>query len=279
MRLFLLTLLALVCFAANSVLCRLALAQKQIDPASFTAIRLCSGAVLLSILILLDQSKSREKEGSWLSGFCLFAYACAFSLAYVGIGAGTGALILFGAVQVTMFVGALLEKHEPSVAEWVGVVLAMAGLVYLVLPGLTAPPLGRAALMAVAGVSWGIYSLRGRAAKLPILASAQNFLRSAPFGIVAVLPFIEGLKVSPNGVGLAVTSGAVTSGLGYVIWYAALPELGAVRAAVVQLLVPVLAAAGGVLLLGEKLSERLLVAAAVILAGIGLAVFGRAGAK
>lgn len=266
------TALALLCFAANSILCRLALASHAIDPATFTGVRLLSGAAILA-LIVLASGKRPTQAGSWPSGITLFVYAIAFSLAYIKLGAGTGALLLFGSVQATMIIASMLAKKHPSGEQWAGLLLAVGGLVWLVLPGLKAPPLDRALLMALAGIAWGLYSIRGPGGSDPVAATAGNFLRAAPLAIIPILVLLSGLHWSSRGLLWAVLSGAVTSGLGYVFWYTALPGLGSIRAAVVQLTVPVLAAAGGVLLLGETLSQRLLVSAAAVLVGVALALF------
>lgn len=272
------TALALVSFAANSILCRLALRSHSIDPAGFTAVRLFSGAIILS-LIVYASGKKPQTAGSWISGAMLFAYAIAFSLAYVSLNAGVGSLILFGAVQATMIISSMLAKKHPSIGQWIGLALAVGGLVYLVRPGNAAPPLEHAALMAAAGMAWGIYSVRGPGGSDPVAATAGNFLRAAPMAIIPLIIFMSTLKATPNGLFLAVLSGAVTSGLGYVFWYTALPGLGAIRAAAVQLTVPVLTAFAGIVLLHEELTQRLLYATAAILLGVGLAVASRRNGK
>jgi len=270
------TILALVAFAMNSVLCRLALGQGAIDAASFSTIRLGSGAVmLLLITAIFKRGKTQTPGGNWTSALLLFLYAIAFSLAYINLSAGTGALILFGSVQATMILAALLSGERPRVTEWLGLVLALTGLVYLVFPGLKAPPLLSSSLMAVAGISWGFYSLRGRGAKDPLLATTGNFLRSVPLVVAVNLALVASLHVSARGALFAFLSGAVTSGVGYVIWYSALKGLTATRAAMVQLAVPLLAALGGVALLSEEITLRLLLAGIMILGGVGLALAGR----
>jgi drug/metabolite transporter (DMT)-like permease len=277
-----LTALALVSFAANSILCRLALSPdaSAIDPASFTAIRLVSGALVLVAILSLRALRTRVEGpdpqfGDWISGAMLFAYAAAFSLAYLGLKAGTGALILFGSVQATMLLAAIAQKQNPRPVEWIGLVLALAGLVYLVAPGLSAPPLDRAALMIFAGIAWGVYSLRGRSVSDPIRATAGNFVRAAPLGLLLLLASLTGAQASPRGVALAVASGALTSGIGYVLWYAVVPTLGATRAAILQLTVPILAAAGGVVLLGEVLTFRLALATLLTVSGVAVAIVAR----
>ena len=265
------TCLALVCFAANSILCRLALSSKAIDPATFTAVRIFSGAAVLALIVLASR-KQPAKAGNWLSGLMLFLYAIAFSLAYRGLSAGTGALLLFGAVQATMILGSILAKKHPTPGQWAGLLLAVGGLVWLVAPGLSAPPVDRALMMAAAGIAWGIYSIRGAGGADAVAATAGNFLRAAPFAAIPFAVLFREAHSSPRGLFLAALSGAVTSGLGYVFWYTALPSLGSIRAAVVQLTVPALAAAGGLLMLGEHLNSRLLLAGAIILSGVALAV-------
>ncbi|HKR00457.1 MAG TPA: DMT family transporter [Pyrinomonadaceae bacterium] len=267
---------ALVAFAMNSVLCRLALGGATIDAASFSTVRLTAGALTLLLITAAVKGKiSRSERGNWTSASLLFLYAIAFSLAYLSLSAGTGALILFGSVQATMLVYALATGERPRPLAWAGLLLAISGLVYLVSPGLTAPPVMRSALMAAAGVSWGSYSLRGRGTSDPLGDTTNNFVRAVPLVIVVNLILLRDLHLSGKGILFAVLSGAVASGLGYVVWYAALKGLTATRAATVQLIVPVLAALGGVILLAEKVSLRLVIAALMILGGVGLALFGR----
>lgn len=277
MKIFLLTAFALTAFAFNSILCRMALATGEIDAASFTVIRLVSGTVTLAALILATgKTRSITKNGNWVSAFFLFAYAIAFSFAYLGLTTATGALILFGCVQLTMFGVSLHRGVHPGALEWLGLVVAFAGLVYLVLPGLAAPPLMSAVLMAAAGIAWGFYTLRGKGSDSPLADTAGNFLRSVPMVLVAGLMFISSMQVSVRGTILAILSGAVASGVGYSVWYAALKYHTATRAAVLQLSVPVIAAFGGVVLLAETASFRLTIAAALILGGIGLTLVRRA---
>lgn len=269
------TTLALAAFAANSVFCRLALAPAAIDAASFTTIRLVSGAVMLMLLAAVRREPpavAGRRDGT--SAALLFLYAVAFSFAYVGLSVGTGALILFGAVQGTMISAALRSGERPHPLQWIGLALALAGLVYLVAPGLTAPPLGRSLLMAVAGVAWGVYSLRGRGAVSPLVDTTHNFVYAVPLALGVNLIALGDLRISAEGALLAVLSGALASGVGYVVWYAALRGLTALRAATVQLAVPALAAAAGVVFLSEPVTLRLLVAAGVILGGVGLALTG-----
>lgn len=275
-RVFLLTAAAMTAFAANSLLCRLALRGGYIDPASCTCLRLVSGALTLWLLLRL-RGKPARRGGSWISAAALFVYAIAFSFAYVSLPVGAGALLLFGAVQASMLIWGLLHGERLHLAQGIGLAAAVAGLLYLVWPGLAAPaPLGTG-LMLLAGVAWGVYSLRARGVTDPAGATAGNFLLAVPFALLAELPYLGTAHAALPGVVYAVTSGAITSGLGYVIWYAALPQLGALRAAIVQLSVPVLAAFGGVLLLSEPVTLRLLVASCAILGGVTLAILGKKG--
>jgi drug/metabolite transporter (DMT)-like permease len=272
------TSLALIGFAANSLLCRMALGDGAIDAASFTAVRLASGAL---VLVLLARSWRRgAARGSTISAAALFAYAAPFSYAYLRLDAGMGALILFAAVQATMIGWGIARGERPRPAVWIGLALALGGLVGLAAPGASSPdPIGTAAMTA-AGIAWGVYSLRGRSAPgSPLATTAANFARSVPLAaaLVAIAAAASGLSASGRGLVLAALSGAVASGLGYSLWYAALPGLTATRAAVLQLLVPVLAAGGGVGLLDERVSTRLVVAGAAILGGVALAI--RAGAR
>jgi drug/metabolite transporter (DMT)-like permease len=271
-----LTAVAMLAFAANSLLCRLALQQDRIDPASFGAIRLAAGALTLVCVMRGRGARHADASAGWVSAAMLFAYAALFSFAYVSLPAGTGALILFGAVQLTMLGAGLLSGERFAPGGWLGMALALAGLAVLLLPGAAAPSLYGAALMAGAGAAWGGYSLRGRGAPDPLAATGASFLRAAPMAVLLVLPFATRVHADAGGVGLAVASGAVTSGLGYVVWYAALRRLTALRAAAVQLSVPLLAAGGGVLLLGEAFTARLALAALAILGGIGLVLGSRA---
>jgi drug/metabolite transporter (DMT)-like permease len=268
--------MALVAFAANSVLCRLALGGSKIDPAGFTSIRLVSGALML-LLISAAIKRSLPKTGrsNLMPAALLFLYAISFSLAYTSLSAGTGALILFGSVQVTMIAAALRSGERPHALEWLGLIIALGGLFYLASPGLSAPPLIGSALMAAAGISWGFYSLRGRASTDPLASTTGNFLLAAPLALAVNLFTLDELHLSTPGIALAVASGAVASGVGYVIWYAALRGLTATRAATVQLAVPVLAALGGVIFLAESLSLRLALAAVFIIGGVALALAGR----
>jgi len=264
-----LTGLAMIAFAANSLLCRLALADGAIDAAGFTGIRLAAGALTLAALVLPRRRQARFAIRPRPAAF-LFLYAAAFSFAYLQLEAGTGALLLFGAVQLTMITAGLRAGERLSPLSWLGLLLSFGGLAYLVSPGLAAPPVGSAALMAGAGIAWGLYSLSGRGTADPLQATAENFVGAAVLGVLLCLTFAADLHLSPRGVLLAVASGAVASGLGYVIWFRALRGLTASSAASVQLSVPVIAAGGGVLMLGEPLTLRLLLAAVLVLGGIAL---------
>lgn len=276
LRLVVLTTLAMLAFAANSVLGRMALDAGTIDAASFTFIRLVSGALMLWVLVRIKVGHSpAQSRGSWFSGAMLFLYAICFSYAYLSLDTGTGALILFGLVQLTMIGWGLVTGERPSILQWTGTVIAIAGLVYLLSPGVTSPSLVGALLMAVAGVAWGVYSLRGRGVSQPLIVSSANFLRAAPMALVALLLAMPFWKVDLHGAILAVLSGAVASAIGYAIWYTALPALTATRAASLQLSVPVIAAAFGVMLLSEPVTLRLVVSTVVILGGIALVILAR----
>jgi drug/metabolite transporter (DMT)-like permease len=310
-RLFFLTLFAMIAFASNSLLCRAALKETSIDAASFTFIRIFAGAVALWLILqtrrklivdrtaspLVERSEAvtsfpspqsspkgrggpfslREKvgmrtAGNWISALALFAYAAAFSFAYNSLSAGTGALLLFGAVQATMILWGFRNGERLHVIQIAGLVVAVAGLVMLVFPGLSAPPLIGSILMLGAGIAWGVYSLRGKAVRNVIASTAGNFLRAVPFAVLVSVIMLPKMHLDSLGVTYAVISGAITSGLGYVIWYAALAGLKAASAATVQLSVPVLAATGGILLLGEPITLRYVIASIAVLGGIFLVV-------
>jgi drug/metabolite transporter (DMT)-like permease len=270
-RIALLIVFAMLAFAGNSLLCRVALRDTSIDAASFTSIRLASGALVLWVL-LRSRGKQPLAAGSWPMAAMLFTYAVCFSFAYRDLTAATGALLLFGAVQLTMTGYGLFQGERLVGLRLVGVLVAIAGLVWLLLPGLAAPPVVAAGLMLVAGLAWGIYSLLGRGAGDAAAATGGNFIRAVPFA--AVLSLAAASQSSPDTTGLmyAVASGAVTSGLGYVLWYAALPALTATSAATIQLCVPAIAALGGAVLLAEPITARLLIASAAILGGIALTI-------
>ena len=271
MRLFILTLLAMIAFAGNSLLCRLALKRNTIDAASFTFIRIFSGAVALWLIVKIRKGAS-PKAGSWISALALFAYAAAFSFAYISLSAGTGALLLFAAVQASMILWGLYKGERLRTRQWLGLALAVAGLVALLFPGLSAPPIKGALLMLCAGIAWGFYSLRGKGAGDPVTTTAGNFLRAAVLATVLSIALFPWARLDRAGLGYAALSGAIASGVGYVIWYSALPGLKAASAATVQLSVPVLAAAGGILFLGESITLRYLLASIAVLGGIALVV-------
>jgi len=270
------TVAALLAFAGNSLLCRRALATDSIDPASYTLIRLAAGALVLAAIVRVrDRVRSTGHDPGPMdrrAPFLLFGYAIAFSWAYVHLGAGTGALLLFGAVQCTMICADLHRGSRPGGGTWIGMAFALAGLVALVYPGLNAPEPGAALLMLLAGVAWGGYSLLGRGVADSLAATTRNFVRSLPWAALAFLLGVPFMHIGWDGVALAVVSGAIASGLGYVAWYAVVPALGATRAAIVQLAVPALAAAAGVVLLGEPLTLRVLASAGAILGGVALAL-------
>jgi drug/metabolite transporter (DMT)-like permease len=274
---FALTVATMTAFAANSLLCRAALRGQAIDAASFTAIRLVSGALVLIAITRARRGAgdaSGRSDGSWLSALALAAYAIAFSYAYLQLGAGAGALLLFGSVQLTMITGGLVRGERPSPRQWIGLLVAATGMVMINLPGLDSPPVAGAALMIAAGIGWGIYSLRGRGATRPIVTTAENFVRSVPFAAVfGAIAIAAPAQVTAPGVILAVASGGVASGLGYCLWYAVLPSLGAARAAIVQLSVPVIAAGGAILLLDEPLRRHVAIGGAIILGGLALALW------
>lgn len=273
-RTFLLTTLAMIAFAGNSLLCRAALRDTDIDAATFTSIRLISGALTLCLLLGVRGNRAPMKQGSWGSALALFAYAAAFSYAYGGLSAAMGALLLFGAVQATMISIGIVRGNRPQLWQWVGFVVAFSGLVGLLLPGLTAPPLFSSLLMIGAGIAWGVYSLRAKGAGEPTAVTTGNFVRAVPMALVLSLVMMTSASIDTAGIGYAVASGAIASGMGYAIWYMALPLLQATTAATVQLSVPVIAAVGGVLLLTEPLTPRLVVAGVAILGGIAMVIRG-----
>lgn len=270
-RLIVVTTFAMLAFAGNSLLCRLALRDTTIDAATFTSIRLVSGALILAVILRAKGARPMA-SGSWRAAFCLFAYAAAFSFAYRQLTAATGALLLFGAVQTAMLAWGLATGERLRGLQVVGLLIAVGGLVYMLLPGLSAPPIEGAAFMIAAGVAWAGYSLLGRGVTDPTNATAGNFLRSVPFAAALSLAMAAGTSADHTGALYAVASGAITSGLGYVLWYAALPSLTASAAAVIQLSVPAIAALGGVVLLAEPLSSRLVIASVTILGGIALTI-------
>lgn len=269
---------ALVAFAANSVLCRLALGEGLIDAAGFSVIRLLSGALVLLFILKANPNKNLQQttsKGSWSASLMLFVYAVAFSYAYISLDTATGALILFGAVQMTIIVLSILSGHRLILSEVVGVMMAFGGFVYLMLPGITTPSIDGFVLMSIAGIAWGTYTLKGRGSDSPIGDTAYNFFRSVPLVVVLLVITLKDIRLSPEGFFLAVLSGGIASGVGYAIWYMALRGLSAMVAAVVQLLVPVIAALGGVIFVSETISIDLMVSGVLILGGIGVVVLGR----
>ena len=274
-----LTSLAMLAFAGNSLLCRLALKQTHIDAISFTSVRLVSAAIMLWLVLRINH-RPNKIGGNWRSALALFAYAAGFSLAYINLSAATGSLLLFGAVQASMISYGLWRGEQFRPVQLLGFILALIGLIGLVLPGLAAPPLLSSLLMLGAGVAWGIYSLRGKSAgntsnpseRDPTLITAGNFLRTVPMTLALSLFTLNTANFDPAGLGYAILSGAITSGIGYVIWYKALPMLKATSAATVQLSVPVIAALGGILFLGELLTLRIVLASLAILLGIALVI-------
>lgn len=270
-RIVVLTSLAMIAFAGNSLLCRVALIHTSIDPASFTAIRLISGAMMLWLVVQI-KSGTQISRGNWISAFALFTYAAGFSFAYVFLPAATGALLLFGAVQVTMIGYGIWTGERLLKLQILGLTLAFGGLVGLLLPGLSAPPLSGSILMLVSGIAWGIYSLRGKGVGDPTKVTAGNFLRAAPIAAVLSLLMLKGSSLDAAGFWYAVSSGALASGLGYAIWYTVLPALKATNASTVQLSVPVIAALGGVVFLSEPITLRLALASVAILGGIALVI-------
>jgi drug/metabolite transporter (DMT)-like permease len=282
-RVFVLTLLAMVSFASNSLLCRAALRDTGIDAATFTFVRILAGAVALWLIVAAVSDRRNKPngaqraplQGDWPSAFALFVYAAAFSFAYNSLSAGTGALLLFGAVQATMILWGFHKGERLDAIQIVGLAVAVAGLVVLVFPGISAPPLLGSILMLAAGLAWGVYSLRGKGANDAIAATTGNFLRAVPFAIVVSVFAIRQVHIARLGIFYAIISGAITSGLGYVIWYTVLPQIKATSAAVVQLSAPVLVATGGILLLSEPINLRYVIASIAILGGIFLVIIER----
>ncbi|SNS72931.1 DMT family transporter [Pseudomonas segetis] len=268
-RTLLLTALAMLAFAGNSIVCRLALKTTEIDAASFTSVRLVAGAITLLVILRL-KTAAQPLSGTWSGALALTTYAIAFSFAYLNLDAGSGALLLFGAVQLSMIAWGFYRGERFSFATTFGLAMALAGLLALLLPGANTPALGSALLMLLAGVAWGVYSLMGRGATDPLATTAGNFLRAVPIGLIISAVFISRLQWDLAGLGYAVLSGAVTSGVGYAIWYSALRGLKSFQAATVQLSVPILTALAGSLLLGEALNLRLLLSSAAVLGGIAI---------
>ncbi len=276
MKVFVYTVIAMLAFAGNSVLCRLALAGQEIDAGSFTVIRLLSGAVtFLFLLNFSGKTKPILNYGSWSASFMLFVYAATFSFAYLMLDTGTGALILFGIVQLTMITANLIAGIKMRMIEWSGVILSIAGFVYLVLPQVSQPSIIGTFLMAIAGVAWGIYTLLGKTSREPLLDTASNFIRTLPLLVILALASLSIIDISSFGIVLAVVSGVFASALGYALWYKVLKDLTTVEASVVQLSVPVLAAVGGLLFTEEPITLRLVFASMLVLGGISLIVLNK----
>jgi drug/metabolite transporter (DMT)-like permease len=276
MKVVILVSVAMLAFAANSILARLALSEADIDPFAYTGIRLVSGAVVLAAIALFRSTGPKSLrsaiKGSWSGAASLLLYAVPFTVAYVMVGAGPGALILFASVQIGMLAWAIVRGDRPALLEWLGMGVAFAAFVYLVSPGLVAPPLEGVLLMVVAGLAWGAYSLIGRGSRAPIADTAGNFARCAPAGALLIALGVISLQPNAAGLAYATASGALASGLGYIVWYGVLPSLTRTQAAFVQLSVPAIAAAGGVAIIGEPLTARLLISTAGIVGGIALAL-------
>lgn len=271
-----LTGLALIAFAANSVLCRLALGNEVIDAASFTMIRLLSGAMVLLLIITTTQRTRRSSaKGSWTASMMLFIYAITFSYAYMSLDTGTGALILFASVQITMIVLSMINGTRLFWGEWVGVLIAFSGFVYLILPDVTTPSMVGFLLMTTAGIAWGIYTLTGSRSKNPLLDTAFNFMRTIPFVIILFILTLAHSYISVEGIVFALLSGIITSGIGYTIWYMVLRDLSSIQAAVLQLLVPIIAALGGVIFVSEAITVRLMISSVMVLGGILIVVLGK----
>lgn len=278
MQLFLLTTLTMMAFAANSVFARLALGDEAIDPMSYSIVRLMSGAIMLGALVWRSEREFTAvvaRHGTLYSGAALFLYAAMFSYAYVALETGMGALILFACVQATMIGWGIATGNRPVALEWLGLTIAFGAFVWLVSPGLTAPDPYSAALMAISGIAWGVYSLRGKGASDPLKATAGNFVYAALICLPLLIVFFGSLRFSTFGLLMAVCSGALTSGLGYALWYRCLRQLTATRAAIVQLTVPAIATLGGVLFSQEVLTLRLALCSALILGGVALAITAR----
>ena len=270
------TLLALVAFAGNSILCRLALGNEQIDAASFAAIRLLSGvAFLLLIFKFSNQKEQPESKGSWVSALMLFVYAITFSYAYISLETGIGALILFASVQFTMVISSLFLGNKITALQWVGVTMAFLGFVYLVFPTLSTPSAKGFSLMLVAGIAWGFYTLLGSASKNPLSDTLYNFSKTLPLVLVLLFFTVSQASFSSKGILIAVIAGGITSGVGYAIWYSVLTEISAIKASVLQLSVPVISALGGALFSDEAITIRLVISTAIIISGILIVVLNK----
>ncbi len=276
MKTLLLTSAALIAFAGNSILCRLALGEGGIDAASFTSVRLITGVLVLVLILKWGQPhQAAPSKGSWFASLMLFIYAIGFSFAYVSLETGTGALILFAAVQITILTMGFVAGHRLYPMEWLGAIIAFTGFTYLVLPGVTAPPLSGFLLMSAAGIAWGLYTLAGKGSADPLGDTAHNFFRTMPLVALLVVFTLKDAHLTFEGMLLAMLSGGLASAIGYTIWYMALAGITTTQAATLQLLVPVIAAVGGIVFAGEVLSIRLLLSAAMILGGILLVILGR----
>jgi len=279
-KVIILTCLALIAFSANSVLCRLALGNGAIDASSFTVIRLLSGTfVLLIIMGATRKPTETSSRGSWFASGMLFVYATTFSFAYISLDTGTGALILFSSVQITMILLSLMSGGRLRISEWIGVVIAFVGFIYLILPSVSTPSVKGFVLMTLAGIAWGIYTLKGRGSKSPLRDTGYNFLRTTPLVFLLAFFTLNTISYSIEGIALALLSGGVTSAIGYTIWYIALGGLSSTQAAVLQLSVPVIAALGGVIFVSETITFRLIVSAAMVLGGIFIVVLGKYNAE
>ena len=265
------TSIAMIAFAGNSLLCRIALKETTIDAMSFTSIRLISGAFILWLIITLKH-KTPKGEGNWPSAAALFIYAASLSFAYISLPTATGALILFSAVQATMITSALRAGEHLNIRQISGLFAAFAGLIILLFPGISAPPIGGTLLMILSGIAWGVYSLRGKQSGDPTKITAGNFIRTVPITLLFSLFMLQSVELELYGVVLAIISGAIASGLGYALWYSVLPSLQSTSAATIQLSVPVIAAVGGIIFLGEAISMRLCIASIAILGGIALVI-------
>ena len=271
-KLVLLAALAMTAFAANSLLCRMALVETDIDPASFTFWRLTSGALMLTVLVVMRNQKPL-KEGNMASAIALFVYAAGFSFAYISMTTGAGALLLFGAVQVTMISWGLFKGERMSTLQWGGFLLALVGLILLLLPNAAVPQLSSALMMLAAGIAWGVYSLKGKGAKFPIEATAGNFIRSTPLALVLLVIFWPGGEFHAEGMAYAVASGAIASALGYALWYSILVHIAAIKAATLQLSVPVLAVFAGWLFLDETVTLRIILSSLAVIGGVAMVIW------
>jgi drug/metabolite transporter (DMT)-like permease len=271
MRIMMITLLALFAFAANSLITRFALEKTTIDEASFIMFRVVSGALFLWLFLVIKKDKKILQNGTWFAAFSLFIYAVSFTYGYGLIAAGTGALLLFGSVQITMTIAGYREGDRLNVIQLLGFALALGGLVILMLPGISAPSFMGAFLMCISGVAWSIYTLQGRGVNNPAAATTGNFIKAAPMALLLwLIVYVSAndiINLASDGVIYALISGIVTSGIGYIIWYSVLPELKATQAAIIQLSVPLFVTLAGAILLNESITLRIVIASFAILAG------------